>query len=164
MPPCQPMQSSPTIPLSSGQQQAAGEELLTPQEVALLLKISVKTVYAHATGLGGFYPGGIRVLRFRREAINELVEGQAARGLALSVRGKQEVVCRRGIQDQVRSEGGTRRTKKRSQVNPSGKNRHNLGLNLDQGGLAGGSSRDLAHQVMVAAGSAGQDIIPDCQR
>jgi integrase len=34
--------------------------LLTPNEVASLLKVSAKTVYEHQHRLGGFYPAGIR--------------------------------------------------------------------------------------------------------
>ena len=33
--------------------------LLTPEEVAQLLQISIRTVYAQARRLGGFYPAGI---------------------------------------------------------------------------------------------------------
>ena len=49
--------------------------LLTPPEVAQLLQISIRTVYAQARRLGGFYPAGIRALRFRREAIYAFMEG-----------------------------------------------------------------------------------------
>lgn len=44
--------------------------LLTPEEVASLLRISLRTVYENARRLGGFYPAGIRVLRFRKERIH----------------------------------------------------------------------------------------------
>ena len=49
--------------------------LLTPQEVARLLKLSVRTIYANRQRLGGFYPAGIRALRFRREDIYAFMEG-----------------------------------------------------------------------------------------
>ncbi len=51
-------------------------QLLTPSDVAELLQISVRTVYDHARRLGGFYPAGIKVLRFRPEVIYGSVEGQ----------------------------------------------------------------------------------------
>jgi hypothetical protein len=37
---------------------------MTPEDVANVLKISVKTVYAQSKKLGGFFPAGIKVLRF----------------------------------------------------------------------------------------------------
>jgi len=49
--------------------------LLTPNEVARLLHLSVRTVYAQRHRLGGFYPAGIRALRFRREDIYAVMEG-----------------------------------------------------------------------------------------
>lgn len=51
-------------------------QLLTPSDVAELLQISVRTVYDHSDRLGGFYPLGIRRLRFRPEGIYEHLEGQ----------------------------------------------------------------------------------------
>ncbi len=52
------------------------DKLLTPEQVADLLQISVKTVYEKSDRFGGFYPAGIRVLRFRQEVINGIMEGQ----------------------------------------------------------------------------------------
>lgn len=49
--------------------------LLTPPQVAELLQLSVATIYAKANRLGGFYPAGIKALRFRRETIYALMEG-----------------------------------------------------------------------------------------
>lgn len=51
------------------------EPLLTVDEVANLLHISKKTVYAHSYTLGGFYPLGIQVLRFKAGDIHERLEG-----------------------------------------------------------------------------------------
>ncbi len=51
------------------------QPLLTPEEVANLLQISIKTVYENALRLGGFYPAGIRKLRFRYEFIQKIMEG-----------------------------------------------------------------------------------------
>ena len=59
--------------------------LLTPTDVASLLQISVRTVYEHAGRLGGFYPLGIRRLRFRPEGINEYLERQKEGVLAVRV-------------------------------------------------------------------------------
>jgi hypothetical protein len=39
-------------------------KLLTPSEVADILSVSVRTVMRHSRALGGFYPAGIRALRF----------------------------------------------------------------------------------------------------
>jgi len=49
--------------------------LLTPKEVAELLKISLQTVYDNRKRLGGFCPAGIRVLRFRKGDIERIMEG-----------------------------------------------------------------------------------------
>ena len=49
--------------------------LLTPENVADLLQIDAKTVYKHSRRLGGFYPAGIKVLRFKQETINDIMEG-----------------------------------------------------------------------------------------
>ncbi len=52
-----------------------GEPLFTPDQVATLLQISTRTVYDNKEKLGGFYPAGIGVLRFRREKIHGYMEG-----------------------------------------------------------------------------------------
>jgi hypothetical protein len=52
------------------------EPLLTPQEVADLLQISIKSVYKHKHRLGGFFPAGIGTLRFSPEVINGVLAGQ----------------------------------------------------------------------------------------
>jgi hypothetical protein len=66
-------------------------ELMTPKEVAQCLKISVRTVYDNQNRLGGIYPAGIKVLRFRKDFIDGVVEGQETQGLEvqLSVSGKK---------------------------------------------------------------------------
>ncbi len=46
-------------------------KLWTPQQVAEVLQISVKTVYKHSVKLGGFYPFGIGRLRFDGERIQK---------------------------------------------------------------------------------------------
>lgn len=54
-------------------------QLLTPEDVADLLQMSVKTVYAHSKRLGGFRPAGIRMIRFKPEVIRDIMEGQGER-------------------------------------------------------------------------------------
>jgi predicted site-specific integrase-resolvase len=56
--------------------------LLTPAEVADLLQISVKTVYKNKRKLCGFYPAGIKVLRFREDVIYGIMEGKPPGALA----------------------------------------------------------------------------------
>lgn len=52
------------------------DPLLWPKEVASLLNISVRTVYKNFRKLGGFYPAGMRVLRFRPDVIYGIMEGK----------------------------------------------------------------------------------------
>lgn len=59
--------------------------LLTPQEVADILKTSVRTIYDHARKLGGFYPYGIKLLRFRAGDIYDGLERQNIQILGVSV-------------------------------------------------------------------------------
>ena len=56
--------------------QTPPEKLLTPAEVAELLQIAEKTVYKHSRALCGFKPAGLGFLRFRREIIYDIMEGQ----------------------------------------------------------------------------------------
>src|SRR5208337_1894845 len=80
------------------------EPLLTPQEVADLLQISIKSVYRHKNRLGGFYPAGIGSLRFSPEAINGVLAGQR-QGVAVSVRAQGEGSFRPMVQDKNRGPG-----------------------------------------------------------
>jgi predicted DNA-binding transcriptional regulator AlpA len=59
--------------------------LLTVPEVAQLLQLSESAVYFHSHRLGGFYPAGIRALRFRREDIYAIMEGSQERQLEVPV-------------------------------------------------------------------------------
>jgi len=61
-------------------------KLLTTQNVAEMLQIHPRTVYDHAADFGGFYPAGLRVLRFREDVINAYMEGQGKGTLAVPVR------------------------------------------------------------------------------
>jgi hypothetical protein len=77
------------------------DALLTPDEVADLLKISVRTVYKNAERLGGCYPAGIKVLRFRKEGVYGI--------MARPDNGKVEVFLPKPGQDlrrgRIRNEG-----------------------------------------------------------
>jgi len=57
--------------------------LLTLEEVAAFLNISTRTVYDHAREWGGFYPGGVRRLRFRKEIIFGIMEGKEPSALLI---------------------------------------------------------------------------------
>lgn len=76
------------------------EKLLNPQDVASLLNISLQTVYDNQKRLGGFFPAGIRVLRFREEVIRGYMEGQNNRDVQIQVRVPRQAIRRRRVQDQ----------------------------------------------------------------
>lgn len=78
------------------------DPLLTPEEVGELLNIKKSTVYEQRHKLGGFYPAGIRVLRFRRDVINVIMEGRIPEGLAIQIHSSGKSVSRPGIQNQNR--------------------------------------------------------------
>ena len=83
--------------------------LLTPQEVADLLSVSLRAIYDNHERLGGFYPAGIKRLRFRREVSYGIMEGQEAKGLVLQVRSAKEDLRKPGLLNQKRchsSQGG----------------------------------------------------------
>jgi len=71
------------------------DQLLTPNQVADLLQVSVRTVYENAKRLGGFYPAGIKVLRFKEGVIRGIMEGSAKRPLEVSVSSHGEAIRRR---------------------------------------------------------------------
>ena len=75
-------------------------QLLTVNDVAKLLNVSVRTVYEHAERLGGFYPLGIRRLRFQQERIYEHLEGQAKGVLALQLPVHGEGIYGERVRDQ----------------------------------------------------------------
>ncbi len=81
--------------------------LLTPEEVAERLQISVKSVYRNSRNLGGFYPAGIKVLRFREETIRGLMARQAQKGLAVQLPASGQDVRGRGFQNQSGGQGRT---------------------------------------------------------
>jgi len=63
--------------MTSNQQHGKPPRLLTPADVAELLQISEKTVYKNQRRLCGFYPAGIKVLRFREDVIYGIMEGRS---------------------------------------------------------------------------------------
>ncbi|MBM4275215.1 MAG: helix-turn-helix domain-containing protein [Deltaproteobacteria bacterium] len=88
--------------------------LLTPPEVAHLLQISLRTVYAQSRRLGGFYPAGIRALRFRREDIYAIME-RPNRTLEVSISTSRQAIQPDRLQDQGRSPGRPGRASQRNQ-------------------------------------------------
>jgi hypothetical protein len=87
--------------------------LMTPQEVADLLKISIKTVYKEKHRLGGVYPGGLRVLRFLPEVIHAAM-AIPAREVAIPVRAYGEGLRGGGVQHQEGRPGRRRSPQERS--------------------------------------------------
>jgi hypothetical protein len=57
----------------------------TSEEVESLWQPFLRTISANVRRLGGFYPAGIRALRFRREDIYAIMEGPQERTLELPV-------------------------------------------------------------------------------
>jgi hypothetical protein len=78
--------------------------LLTVEEVAKILKITPRTVYKYRQRLGGFYPFGIKVLRFRREEIYAHLE--RGRELEIPVPAAGETTFPARIQNQGIGQGG----------------------------------------------------------
>lgn len=70
------------------------ESLLKVKDVADLLSVSERTVYERSAELGGFYPAGIKVLRFSRKVIYGIMEGQDPQRLALRIPVQRETVRR----------------------------------------------------------------------
>lgn len=102
-------------------------KLLTPKDVAELLNISVRTVYDNAKRLGGFYPFGLRVLRFSPEAIHEHLEGQITKVLRLQVPVSAQGLGSKGIQNALGSKHHTRKAPAGSQGQiKTDPNRHGL--------------------------------------
>jgi hypothetical protein len=103
-------------------------ELMTAEDVARCLKISLRTVYENKNRLGGFYPAGLKVLRFRKDIIDGFMAGQETQGLAVRLPVPREDLCRRWTSYQSGGQKGQRDPKsgghkKFSQTNPE---RHGL--------------------------------------
>jgi hypothetical protein len=89
------------------------EPLYTPDQVAALLQISVRTVYAEKHRFGGFYPAGLKVLRFPPEVINGIISGQG-QGVALRFYGGREEIHQSMVPDKSRGNERKRNPQKRS--------------------------------------------------
>lgn len=72
-------------------------QLLTVNDVANHLQISPRTVYDNAQKLGGFYPHGLRVLRFKPEVIYGNMERQGGQGMTLA----EEFCKQNGIEPEI---------------------------------------------------------------
>lgn len=86
--------------------------LLTPNDVANLLQISIRTVYDRARDLGGFYPAGIGVLRFSPKVLNDLMERSSKGTLAISLSVPGRELLRQGLSDAPGVRRGRSRTPK----------------------------------------------------
>jgi hypothetical protein len=78
--------------------------LLTPQEVADLLKISLRTVFRYREALNGFYPFGTRALRFRAAAIYDAMEGMGQRKAAQVQPERREILNRKKIKTTINTD------------------------------------------------------------
>jgi len=77
---------------------------LKVQEVAFLLKISPRSVYRRRWRLGGFYPLGLRCLRFPAGVVYACLEGAGER-LAVSIPGRGQEVQQGMVSHQGGSQG-----------------------------------------------------------
>lgn len=96
--------------------------LLTPQNVADLLQIPIGTVYKRKNTLGGFYPAGLKVLRFNPGVIYAIMEGR--QNVALSVSVSRETPQQTGIRNQGRGKGGNGDSQARIKKSSPADNRH----------------------------------------
>jgi len=103
----------------------APEPLFTVKDVAKLLQISEKTVYKQQNKLGGFYPAGLKLLRFNRETIYGHMEGQKQEGLVLQVRVPGQTVWQPRLCNQKGSSSSQRRSAKRNDP-AADRNRHGI--------------------------------------
>jgi predicted DNA-binding transcriptional regulator AlpA len=85
------------------------DQLLTVKDVAKTLQISPRTVYDNAHRLGGFYPAGLRVLRFPPGVILGYLEGQDSQRMGLQIRVPEEGLRGTGLCDTT---GSRRRQRK----------------------------------------------------
>jgi hypothetical protein len=102
-------------------------KLLSVKEVADLLNVSPRTVYDYSKVLGGFYPAGIKVLRFNQEVICGYMEGQIPKGLVLQIPTLGEGIWKSGVQISEGRGFKPRKTKRGSQgKDQDDANRHGL--------------------------------------
>ncbi len=103
----------------------APEALLTPSDVAELLQISEKTVYKHSGKFCGFRPAGLGILRFRKEIIYGIMEGQDPKTLVLQFPVSDSNLCRKRIPNKKGS-GSSKGRKTERVENPTSIDRHGL--------------------------------------
>ena len=102
------------------------QKLLTPTDVAELLQVSEKTVYKHKHRFGGFYPAGLKVLRFRGDIIDGILQGPKTEGLDISVSVSGQKLRKSRIQDQKRGTRSKGSSKKRIKGPVARSNRHGI--------------------------------------
>jgi len=87
--------------------------LLTAEDVAEILRVGIRTVYKHSKKMGGFYPFGMKCLRFNKVVFYECLERQSKELLSVWVPLQQTKDNRVRIQDKAGSECSRSRTKER---------------------------------------------------
>ena len=90
--------------------------LWTAEQVAEALQMSKRTVYNHAKELGGFYPFGIKQMRFHAKRIQECLERSEDQSVAVQVQVQKKVVLREQLPDRETGGIGIGRKKKSSNV------------------------------------------------
>ena len=105
--------------------------LLTPQEVADHYKCSIKSVYERKKDLKGFYPPGIKLLRFLPEVIYGYLQGQNYQDMAVQIRARKKELCREGVHYPARSrsrkgEASGRNKDSSADTNPDESDRHGI--------------------------------------
>jgi hypothetical protein len=102
------------------------QKLLTPNDVAGFLQVSVKTVYKHKNRFGGFYPAGLKRLRFKEDIINGILQGPKTEGLDIQVPVSGQELRGPGVYNQKRSNGSQGRQEKRIKESTARSNRHGI--------------------------------------
>lgn len=95
-------------------------KLLTVKDVAKKLNIKERTVYDHAADLGGFFPAGIRKLMFNPGVINEHMEGQGFKDVAVQFRVPKNDIHGERLRNAPRSGNSEVRKAKRSKDTTQG--------------------------------------------
>ena len=91
-------------------------ELWTADQVAKTLQMSKQTVYNHAKELGGFYPFGIKQMRFHAKKIQECLERSEDRPMAVQDKLQEKKVLRKRLPDRKTSGPGSGGKKESSDV------------------------------------------------
>jgi len=102
------------------------KKLLTPNDVAELLQVSAKTVYKHKNSFGGFYPAGLKRLRFKEDIIYGILQGPKTEGLDIQVSVSGQELRGPGFYNQKRSNVSQGRPEKRIKGSTARSNRHGI--------------------------------------